>query len=75
MIGMLVAAVTYSLILPIVQDKGLGFAFILVGALMIRTLLEPAAAGRQATVGRGALDFRTIDSSPWPGSRRERPDS
>jgi O-antigen ligase len=75
MIGMLVAAVTYSLILPIVQDKGLGFAFILVGALVIRTLLEPERAGREATAGRGAFGFRTIDSSPWPGSRRERHDS
>jgi hypothetical protein len=64
MIGMLLAAVTFSLILPIVQDKGLGFAFLLVGAPVIRTLLESDAGGRQAEVGRGAFDFRTTVSPP-----------
>jgi hypothetical protein len=64
MIGMLLAAVTFSFILPIVQDKGLGFAFLLVGAPVIRTLLESDAVGRQVEVGRGALDFRTTVSPP-----------
>ena len=60
MIGMLVAAVTYSLILPIVQDKGLGFAFLLVGAPVIRTLLESNADGREPEVGGGAFGVHTI---------------
>lgn len=64
MIGMLMAAVTFSFILPIVQDKGLAFAFLLVGAPVIRTLLESDGGGRRAVVARDAFDFRTSASSP-----------
>ena len=60
MIGMLVAVVTYSLILPIVQDKGLGFAFLLAGAPVIRTLLESSADAREPEAGQGAFGVHTI---------------
>jgi O-antigen ligase len=75
MIGMLIAAVTFSFILPIVQDKGVGFAFLLVGAPLIRTLLEADADGREPDRGRGAFDPRKIASLPRPGPRRQRPES
>lgn len=50
MIGMLVAGVTFASILPIVQDKGLGFAFLLVGAPLLRTLMGSNPADRGPVV-------------------------
>jgi hypothetical protein len=47
MIGMLIAAVTFALILPVVQDKGLSFAFILLGAPVVRTLVEREPRSRR----------------------------
>jgi hypothetical protein len=74
-IGMLVAAVTYSLILPIVQDKGLGFSFLLVGAIAIRALLESDADGPDPEAGRAMLDLRRVFPPPSHGPRRQRPGS
>jgi hypothetical protein len=70
-IGMVVAAGTYSLILPIFQDKGLGFAFLLVGGPLIRTLLESDANGREPEVGPGAFTLLANRFSASPGPRRE----
>ncbi len=44
MLGMLTATFTLALILPVVEDKGLSLAFILLGAPVVRTLLERPCA-------------------------------
>jgi hypothetical protein len=58
MIGMIVAGVTFASILPIVQDKGLGFAFLLVGAPLLRTLVRSESAGREPVVAERSSGAR-----------------
>lgn len=74
MIGILVAAATYSLILPIVGDKGLGFAIILVGAPLLASLglrrEDPDAISRAPfTYGRSS-DTRLLHATPASIAKR-----
>jgi hypothetical protein len=66
-IGMLLAVLTFAFILPIVEDKGLAFAFILIGAPLIRTLLQPdttvlpaSALGEPGIVRNGTARERDL---------------
>ena len=58
MIGCLIAAVSFSLILPIVEDKGIGFSFVLIGAPVVRAMV--LAQGRPKPKPDRRLDKRSV---------------
>jgi hypothetical protein len=52
MVGTIVAAVTFALILPIVEDKGVGFSFVLIGAPALRVAILRHPVGRNGQAPR-----------------------
>ena len=55
MIGVLVAAATYSLILPMVGDKGLGFALILWARPFSPPVTKPPPTPPRSTMQNGTF--------------------